>query len=290
METRGAGGGTPLTEGEVPGDLSVTQGPSPISRGKPPVAKCSQPNDSPSPTAPIHARFSQRLEWWKKHAPPHILRLITQGLRAGWESPPLLSFHHRVRSQGEEARCADILREYENIGAAQLLPENEAALVEYLVPWFLIEKPTKMRLILNCKNINRFIPLRYFRLENWPQVFPFLERGMWGGKIDLSNAYFHLPLHPSLAKFMNVRVGEKTYRFTAAPFGLNILPFTWQDLMRVFERKWRGAGVICFVYIDDILVLAPTQTLAQQHLDLVFRDLVESGAVVNWEKSVLEAT
>ena len=66
---------------------------------------------------------------------------------------------------------------------------------------------------------------------------------------------------------MNVRVAEHTYRFDAAPFGLNILPFTWQDLMRVFESLWRGAGGICFVYIEDVFVVALTKALAQQHLD-----------------------
>ena len=70
-------------------------------------------------------------------------------------------------------------------------------------------------------------------MEHWGHIFPFLLPGLWATKIDLKDAYFHLGLGDALQRCVNLLVGQKIYRFVAAPFGLNILPELWTRLMRV---------------------------------------------------------
>ena len=57
--------------------------------------------------------------------------------------------------------------------------------------------------------------------------------------------------------------------------------------MKVFLRKWRMQGVMVFVYLDDILVLANTKSLALSSIQLVVKDLEDSSMVINHPKSQL---
>ena len=79
----------------------------------------------------------------------------------------------------------------------------------------------------------------------------------------------------------------KIFQFQGACFGLNILPELWMDLMKVLEKEWRKQGILCFVYLDDILILGSTKNLLEKHLNIVLSSLVESGLTINQKRSVL---
>ena len=73
-----------------------------------------------------------------------------------------------------------------------------------------------------------------------------------------------------------------------ACFGLSTLPYFWMELMTVFIKKWRKMGRMAFVYLDDILLLARSKTLALKQTALLVQDLVDSGMEINSKKSQLE--
>jgi hypothetical protein len=58
----------------------------------------------------------------------------------------------------------------------------------------------------------------------------------------------------------------------------------------VFLKKWRKAGLLCWIYLDDILVVGSSPHAVQKHLDLMLTDLELSGMVVNKKKSQLVPT
>ena len=136
----------------------------------------------------------------------------------------------------------------------------------------------------------RIFQVEKFRLHHTQQIFPALQRGHWGAKIDLKDAYFHLAIHPSLRPFLRHRVGDEVFEYQAGPFGLNVMPQLFQGVMKTFQKKWRGAGVHVFIYLDDILLLAPTEKVLQKHLHLAVHDLVDAGFKINVKKSVLVPT
>ena len=57
--------------------------------------------------------------------------------------------------------------------------------------------------------------------------------------------------------------------------------------MSVFLKKWRKQGILVFVYLDDIFLVAQSKVLTQKHLSVILEDLQNSGMTVNEEKSVL---
>ena len=47
---------------------------------------------------------------------------------------------------------------------------------------------------------------------------------MWACKVDLSDAYFHVPLSKRLSRYICVEIDGVYYQFKGMPFGLNIAP------------------------------------------------------------------
>ena len=127
-------------------------------------------------------------------------------------------------------------------------------------------------------------------MEHWGQIFPFLKQHMWTCKIDLKDAYFHLGLDPCLQSLINLKIGQNIYKFLAAPFGLNILPYLWTQVMKVLQKLWRKRGILCFIYLDDILIVNLSKKALKTQLQYVLDTLDKAGLGVNLKKSTLEPT
>ena len=179
------------------------------------------------------------------------------------------------------------IQEYLDVGALKEISLQQA---KHLIPWFVIKKGEKLRLITNCKELNNYLDPKPFRLENWQEIFPSLRKGMWAAKIDLKHAYFHLQLADSLRPYMCIQVQQKVFQFQAACFGLSTLPQQWQSVMKVFLKKWRKQGILTWVYLDDILLVGNSPQAVQKHLQILLQDLEASGMVVNQKKSQLVPT
>jgi hypothetical protein len=176
--------------------------------------------------------FCQRLQgnfpWWEKNTQnPEVLDLILNGVAATHQSnlPSSLLKVPCVRSQEETQMAWETIQEYLEVGAVKEIKMQEA---KYLIPWFVIKKGEKLRLITNCKEINQYLEPKSFRLENWPEIFPHLRKGMWAAKIDLKHAYFHLSIADTLKPWICIQVGENVFQFQAACFGLSTLPQKFQ--------------------------------------------------------------
>ena len=59
-------------------------------------------------------------------------------------------------------------------------------------------------------------------------------------------------------------------------------------LMRVWEKKWRREGKVVFIYLDDMLLLAPSRQTAAKQLQEMSQDLLSAGFKINLPKSTLE--
>ena len=179
----------------------------------------------------------------------------------------------------------ETIQEYLEVGAVKEINLQQA---KHLIPWFVIKKGEKLRLITNCKEINQFLEPKPFRLENWPENFPYLRKNMWAAKIDLKHAYFHFYIADALKPYICIQVQEKTYQFQAACFGLSTLPQQWQSVMKVFLKKWRKQGFLTWVYLDDILLVGQSPQAVQKQLQVMLQDLELAGLVINKKKSHLD--
>jgi hypothetical protein len=237
---------------------------------------------------PLYQRLQHSLQWWQKNASPQVVTLIREGITPQWHLPPLLSVQGRQGSNLDQAQ--KILADYEKSGAVKRVGAEGT---RHLLPWFLISKveptgDTKWRFISDCREINQHFQVQKFRLDHLQQIYPQLKKGEWAAKIDLKDAYFHLPVNEALRPFLRHKVGDQVWEYQAGPFGLNVMPQLFQGVVKTFEKKWRKVGVQVYIYLDDILIVAPTEKTLKKHLDLVVQDLLDSGFKINSKKSTLE--
>ena len=239
---------------------------------------------------PLHQRLQRSLSWWLTNATPQIVSLIQEGIKPQWVIAPDLSLHAR---QGPNLQQAEsILQDYEKSGAVKRVGKDGTS---HLLPWFLISKPedgggTKWRFISDCREINEHFQVKKFCLAHMQEIFPVLQKGHWAAKIDLKDAYFHLPVNEALKPFLRHLVGNQVWEYQAGPFGLNVMPQLFQSVMHTFEKRWRRKGIQVYIYLDDILMVAPTPKILEKHLQMIVEDLLDSGFKINLKKSVLEPT
>jgi hypothetical protein len=239
---------------------------------------------------PLFKRLQKSLPFWERYASKEVLQIIKEGIKPPWSSPPKMSTHNHPRGDQNLERAADILQDYQNSGSVRLVNPTESC---HLIPWFLISKPeegggVKWRLISDCRELNQFFTPKPFKLDHLQQILPNLQQGSWGAKIDLKDAYFHVPVHTDLKPFLRHQVGNQIWEYQCGLFGLNIMPEVFMKLMKTFQKKWRQKGIQVYIYLDDILLVAPTQNLLQKHLQLVVGDLLESGFKLNLKKCKLQ--
>lgn len=181
-----------------------------------------------------------------------------------------------------------MVSDYQTSGEVRVVPPNTT---RYLVPWFVISKPegdkVKDRLICDCRQLNQYLTPKPFLLDHLQNIFPYLRKNQWAAKIDLKDAYFHLALAKELFPFVHLQVG-KFWSFRQPALGISTLPQKFMSLMRVFEKLWRQRGIMCFIYLDDILVLGNNPPQVQKDLEYMVKTLVDSGIKINLKKSVLE--
>ena len=148
------------------------------------------------------------------------MQLVKYGVSPKWSQPPQLVYRPQNQSLEEVQLATQVLKEYEVEGVVRCLPEGSHLPNQFCVPWFVLSKQEsqgiKHRLITNCKPINHHIQTKPFRLDHLQTIFPYLRRGQWGAKIDLKDAYFHLVLHPDLAKSIKLIEGNDTCEFMVA--------------------------------------------------------------------------
>ena len=74
------------------------------------------------------------------------------------------------------------------------------------------------------------------------------------------------------------------------PFGLNVAPKVFTKLMKPLIAWLRGQGVRMIIFLDDILVLAPTIETVNQHARTTISLLESLGFLINYKKSSLVLT
>ena len=174
---------------------------------------------------PFYKGLRRQAHWWARNTKnPEVLRIIQQGVQADHPLPSKLSKVPCMRSQEETKMAWETVQEYLEVGALTEISWHQA---KHLIPWFVIKKGGKLRLITNCKEINHYLEPKPFRLENWPEIFPFLRKGMWAAKIDLKHAYFHLGIAEELKPYICIQVEQKVFQFQEACFDMSTLPQQW---------------------------------------------------------------
>ena len=154
----------------------------------------------------------------------------------------------------------------------------------FLVP----KKNGKWRPVIDLSSLNVHIRCPTFRMETSALVMAALQQGEWATSLDLSDAYFHIPIHTVSRRFLRFKHRGTVYQFRALPFGLNTAPRVFTRMISVVMAHLRSTyGVVIHPYIDDWLIRASSESESRRVTDIVLHQCLVLGLNVNLAKSDL---
>ena len=90
---------------------------------------------------------------------------------------------------------------------------------------FLVEKASGgWRPVNDLSHLNEFVQLTRFKMETVAAVLLSVREGDFLASLDLKDAYFQIPIHPSSRKLLRFTLEGTVYQFRALCFGLSTTP------------------------------------------------------------------
>ena len=151
-----------------------------------------------------------------------IRSIVTKGLRLPFlhRPPPLGTRRMKAYTLQPEEREAlgRVVQEYRELGALEPHPTTQRF---WQSPVFGREKKggKKWRLVTDLKRLNVHILNPPFKMEGIKTARETINPGDWVGKIDISNAFFHLPINHAHQNYLVIEWEGEPLHFTALPFG-----------------------------------------------------------------------
>jgi len=160
----------------------------------------------------------------------------------------------------------------------------EPSYSEWSNPIVMVKKPNgKYRFCLDFRKVNGVSKKDAYPLPNMNGILDKLRSARYISTIDLSQAYFQIPLAKDSREITAFSVpGKGLYHFTRMPYGLTGAPATFQRLL----DKLIGPEMEphAFAYLDDIVVVTSTFEEHLEWLDRVLSRISAAELTINPEK------
>ena len=152
------------------------------------------------------------------------------------------------------------------------------------------DSPNKWRCIFDISNLNKYILAPKFRMESTSTVRNFLKLNNYAVKLDLSDAFLHVPLHKNYRKYMRFFHRGRPYQFKSICFGANFSPYVFSYLINVVMKYFHKLNIDICAYLDDMLGQNPVPSTIKSQIKFVVQVMTHLGWTVNFDKSILDPT
>ncbi|KAG8538770.1 hypothetical protein GDO81_022103 [Engystomops pustulosus] len=110
--------------------------------------------------------------------------------------------------------------------------------------------------------------------------------------LDLKDAYYHVPIHPSSQRFLRFSVLSPEgsvlhFQFRALPFGISSAPRVFTKIMVEVVAFLRLQDISIIPYLDDLLIIGKDKQKLILARESSLRILTELGWLINLKKSSL---
>lgn len=185
----------------------------------------------------------------------------------------------------EKLLYANCIAELLEVGAIQKCRRSK---IQFLSPFFLVPKSSGgYRFILNLRNLNTFLNPPHFKLEDYRTVSKLVFKDCFLCKIDLKDAYYSIAVAKAYRKYLRFSFNNQLFEFKTLPMGLSTAPYVFTKLMKPVVAKLRAQGIVCVVYLDDLLLISSSQLEAVRNTEFTVNFLSSLGFTINTHKSQL---
>uniref|UniRef100_A0A3B3IH14 Gypsy retrotransposon integrase-like protein 1 n=2 Tax=Oryzias latipes TaxID=8090 RepID=A0A3B3IH14_ORYLA len=143
-----------------------------------------------------------------------------------------------------------------------------------------------LRLCVNLSDVNKAIIPDKYPLPTAEELTSHFHGSTVFSKMDLRNGYLQVPLAPASMDLTAFVTHVGVFRFKRMAFGLSSAPSCFQKIMSLILAGIPGVSI----YLDDVVVHAPTMTLHDARLAQVFQRFEQHGVKLNAGKCVFGVT
>jgi hypothetical protein len=112
----------------------------------------------------------------------------------------------------------------------------------------------KERLIFNAIHINRYMSVQKFKYQQLEkegrEIF---GTSNWAYVLDISQAFYHIEIHPTCHKFLGFSWNGKYYYWRCCPFGVAFGPWLWDRILVPVLDNLKKDSLKIMAFCDDIL-------------------------------------
>ena len=148
----------------------------------------------------------------------------------------------------------------------------------------------EFRLVLNLSRLNTFTRVPKFKMPNHNSLRALIPPLAWMAKLDLRDAYLHVPVQEKFQKFLSFVFRGEVFQFLALPFGLSSAPFIFTRIVQFPVEILRKQGVNVIAYLDDLIMWGNSKLEVKRAVRLARATFTRLGFLLNEKKSVLRPT
>ena len=222
--------------------------------------------------------------WKKLNISPTVLDWI-KGVKVVLKENVVLPKHNYPIQYKSDSLIENEIEKLERIGAIEKVHPIEG---EFLSPIFTTQNNDgTIRLILNLKRLNTFLPYEHFKMETIDAILPFIKPNMFFISFDLKSAYLTINVDKDSRKLLRFKHKQQLFQATAMMFGLAPAPRIFTKIMKVVLKHAREKGINIFLYLDDGVILARSYEECWFHAKTVILLLQDLGFILHPTKSNL---
>ena len=196
--------------------------------------------------------------------------LVKPGAKPIYQKPATVPF-------ALKSGIGDKIEEFEKLGVYEKTKNSSWGTP--IVPVF--NKNNKLRLCGNYKiTINKHLVDDKYPIPTIDDIFSKLNGGKYFCKLDIQNAYMHIPMDEESAKLQTIVTHLGCYKVNHLMFGVKNAPSIWQRYMDQLLHSLEG--VSCF--FNDIKIQGSTEEELLASLEKVLSILYENGLKLNKTK------
>ena len=231
--------------------------------------------------------------WERNECHPRVALFLKHGYKILLNQPIKLSLTPTIRSGYADPQKQKFLLDcvQEMLQKNAIVPVRMSATLGFYSRLFLVPKPgEKWRPVIDLSVLNLHLSVPTFKMETAEIIRNSICKGEWVVSVDLTDAYFHIPIHQKSQKLLRFHVGGRSFQFRALPFGIATAPLEFTQIAREVKLMLQNRGIRIHQYLDDWLLRAPTQQICMEQSKQLVAFVQELGWVINFKKSELIPT
>ena len=156
--------------------------------------------------SPVGGRLQRFLPIWKfLQAPPTLLQILREGYVLPFKRKlPTTSRPLYLRAGNPQ----EVRTQVQKLAAKQAICKvSDPTSPGFYSRLFVVPKASGgFRPVIDLSSLSPYLRIPKFRMETPASIKAALQGSRWAGTVDLSDAYFHIPIHRSASPFLRFMV------------------------------------------------------------------------------------